>query len=1225
MKTLRYSTHIPRFLLCLSMAFAASSVLARPVPQNLANGLDKLVENNLIQKGVITAAPAVAKAPASGKKDGTKTSALGNVQAFDAYKARVAKEANKFAREALTDKTTGAYLVDIMPNGRVPMTALQTALQSKFPLMRITATDPNYIGHGVLEGYVQLDDVPAIAKAEGVGSVILQLRPVNRVGATTEHGVHYHRVNRINTLYNAAAAHNYDGTGISIGVMSDSYDSAFVNPGTIVSFTRAATDVATGDLPGTGNTVNSQPVVVLQDASPADLPTDEGRAMCQIVHDIAPKARIGFATAHGGEVNFANNIRALGGLPGYTYPAGTQQGFVGDIVCDDVIYADEPMFQDGIVAQGVIDVVNAGKTYASSAGNDWGTDGYSSVYRPVPNGTGDTAAAGNTALQGTNINLATVPQDQKALYAGGFHNFNPNGKDVAQTINTANDASFFIFQWNDPYDTSAPNLIEPPIFEGNGSSTAGSEQNYGPFNFQAGQLYVITVTSTPSLPTDNFDAIVKITDSNGKVWVDQDTGTDEVVFFFAPATGNYTVTVHPFAQQEPVYTQGPYHIKVSAATNTSGMTQDFNCLFFDMSGNFISAMGNNAFVNARPYELGITSFNADGFNQVQMVISRSNLTAPANAANQLRVVWLGNGVSGVGPAEYGDYLMPVTFGHSTAAGANCVAAYDVFRPNIPQDFTSPGPTVMYFDKNSNRLAVPEVRLKPDIAAANGANNTFFPVGPAPGVTESLYDPDQYPNFYGTSAASPHAAALAALVLQAHGGSGSLTPQQVKTLFQTTAFPHDLDPFFVSGSASAPNGGTLTITARSDNSGNTGTGENDPNTFTVSYNGPGRVTALSFNPEGTPETGGNPTGGNNKSNPTGNMPQDFLNMANYASTPGMVWLSNYLFGTSNGLVAGDVNHTRTNPAPFPANPSPGNTTAHMWTLNFTFPKDNFTTGKFFRFNNGRGQWQDATVPQGQTIPPPIGGRQDYAADMLGSGLLLPEYADTPTILQGMTFSATVVDGANTYPISGRLTNKIGRGYSPQDGYGFINVEAAAIGSVPVPGVASRKTHGTAGTFDIPLPINGTAGIECRAPGPNNSYTLVYTFDRPVANSGTVSIQGSATVAPASGGGSNPSIAAQPNQVVVELNGVANKQHLVVTLSNVRDTSGNTLNPAVGRMDVLFGDVSANGAVSNTDVSNVKGQVSADVTAANFRHDVTTNGAVSNSDVSAVKGEVGNTLP
>ena len=179
-------------------------------------------------------------------------------------------------------------------------------------------------------------------------------------------------------------------------------------------------------------------------------------------------------------------------------------------------------------------------------------------------------------------------------------------------------------------------------------------------------------------------------------------------------------------------------------------------------------------------------------------------------------------------------------------------------------------------------------------------------------------------------------------------------------------------------------------------------------------------------------------------------------------------------------------------------------------------------------------------------------------MLGSGVLLPEYADAPVIQPGMTFNGTIVDGATSYPFSGRLTNKIGKGYSTLDGYGFINAEAATTGVLPTPGVVSRKTHGAAGDFDIPLPLNGTAGVECRNPGPNNSYTLVYTFDRPVASSGTVSIQGTGSLAPAPQGSSNPTIA-NSNQVIVNLQGVTNQQHLTVTLSNVRDSSGNTFGP------------------------------------------------------------------
>ena len=119
------------------------------------------------------------------------------------------------------------------------------------------------------------------------------------------------------------------------------------------------------------------------------------------------------------------------------------------MICDDVSYEDEPYFQDGIIARAVNDVAAAGISYFSSAGNDLGINSYASDFRPVPNGTGLTAAAGNSALAGTNINLANVPTN---LYAGGFHNFNPSGGlDVAQTVNIPNNnGTPLAFEWDDP-------------------------------------------------------------------------------------------------------------------------------------------------------------------------------------------------------------------------------------------------------------------------------------------------------------------------------------------------------------------------------------------------------------------------------------------------------------------------------------------------------------------------------------------------------------------------------------------------------------------------------------------------------------------------------------------------------------------------------------------------------------------------------------------------------
>ena len=172
--------------------------------------------------------------------------------------------------------------------------------------------------------------------------------------------------------------------------------------------------------------------------------------MVEIAYKMAPKARLAFATANTGEVEFANNIRALAGIPGFTYDPAIQQGFKADAISDDVGYFDEPFYEDGVINAGVDDAAAAGVAYFSSAANDIGINGYESELRMVPNGAGLTAAT-NSALVGTNINLNGVPAN---LYAGGFHNFNANAGqlDVAQLTNVSG-TQVVNMQWDDPYDS----------------------------------------------------------------------------------------------------------------------------------------------------------------------------------------------------------------------------------------------------------------------------------------------------------------------------------------------------------------------------------------------------------------------------------------------------------------------------------------------------------------------------------------------------------------------------------------------------------------------------------------------------------------------------------------------------------------------------------------------------------------------------------------------------
>jgi N-acetylneuraminic acid mutarotase len=162
--------------------------------------------------------------------------------------------------------------------------------------------------------------------------------------------------------------------------------------------------------------------------------------------------------------------------------------------------------------------------------------------------------------------------------------------------------------------------------------------------------------------------------------------------------------------------------------------------------------------------------------------------------------------------------------------------------------------------------------------------------------------------------------------------------------------------------------------------------------------------------------------------------------------------------------------------------------------------------------------------------------------------------------------------------------------------------------------SRKTHGAAGTFDVPLPLTGNVGIECRSGGATNDYQMIINFAT------TVTV-GSASVT--SGTGSVSSFSVSGSQVTVNLTGVTNVQRITVTLFNVND--GTHMGNVPVSMGVLIGDVNGNAAVNATDVALTKSQVGQAVSSSNFREDVNANGLINSVDVAQVKANVGTALP
>jgi hypothetical protein len=173
--------------------------------------------------------------------------------------------------------------------------------------------------------------------------------------------------------------------------------------------------------------------------------------------------------------------------------------------------------------------------------------------------------------------------------------------------------------------------------------------------------------------------------------------------------------------------------------------------------------------------------------------------------------------------------------------------------------------------------------------------------------------------------------------------------------------------------------------------------------------------------------------------------------------------------------------------------------------------------------------------------------------------------------------------------------------------------------PLLGIVSRKSHDTAGNFDIDLPLTGNPGIECRSSGANNLYNLVYTFHRNISGPGTATkTQGNFIVGV-------PVLGPNPNQVTVPLRSVVNAQHVVVTLNGVQEIAGATLNNMVARMDVLLGDVDASGRVDSNDVTLVRQQTLQNLTTSNFRDDVDVSGRIDSNDATIARQQALTSLP
>jgi len=177
----------------------------------------------------------------------------------------------------------------------------------------------------LIEAWILPDRVREVAAHPSVTSVRPVIPPVSSAGSVMTEGDAILGADRVRAL-------GFDGSGVKVGVISDDVD-------------NGGAAVATGDLP--------QDVVVLQRFSGQG---DEGTAMLEIVHDIAPGADLYFYSGFNSSLDMRNGIYTLAA-------AGCK------VIVDDVGHYDQPFYEDGFLAQAVDEVAKHGVVYCSAAGN----------------------------------------------------------------------------------------------------------------------------------------------------------------------------------------------------------------------------------------------------------------------------------------------------------------------------------------------------------------------------------------------------------------------------------------------------------------------------------------------------------------------------------------------------------------------------------------------------------------------------------------------------------------------------------------------------------------------------------------------------------------------------------------------------------------------------------------------------------------------------------------
>ncbi len=210
----------------------------------------------------------------------------------------------------------------------------------------------------------------------------------------------------------------------------------------------------------------------------------------------------------------------------------------------------------------------------------------------------------------------------------------------------------------------------------------------------------------------------------------------------------------------------------ASVSGPPGSASDVDMLLYSQSGKLLA--GGIAYnVGGDPIEI-FTYRNPGPSTSFQIGLELSSGPAP----DRVKYVYYGNMTINDFPTQ-----SATIYGHANAAGAMAVGAARYSKtpafgvsPPVRESYSSVGGVPILLDASGNSTY--DLRQKPEIVAPDGGDTTFF---------GSDVDHDGYPNFFGTSAAAPHAAAVAALMKQA---DPDLTPDDIYTGLQASTIDMD---------------------------------------------------------------------------------------------------------------------------------------------------------------------------------------------------------------------------------------------------------------------------------------------------------------------------------------------------------------------------------------------------------------------------------------------------